>query len=521
MRYSHLLIPFGLICSFLIFTGKLCASDTDFRPGDEVSAETVSEVGMERFFSVSEIPDDIFAIMKGKSFKEECTVPRSELRYLLCLHKDKEGRTKVGEMVLNRRIADDVLEIFKELYRESYPIERMRLVDYWDADDERSMRDNNSSSFNFRFISHTTKVSKHGLGMAVDINPLYNPYYKVLSDGSEIIEPSTARPYVDRSGDFDYKIVEGDLCWKLFIKYGFEWGGTWTKSKDYQHFEADMCVGVDTVALWNEDSHHHKSKVRMYVYKPEHPNGIGVIVCPGGSYFWLDREGEGDGVGEWLSANGITAYVLFYRTPGVSEFVWHTRLMFRGVRYPDMITDAQMALVWAREHSADYSVCPDKTGMMGFSAGGHLVMSSACFSRTDFSGDGSNVAGADDLKPSFVAPIYPVVTLEGPYAHRRSRRGLLGDSRQSNSALRDSLSLEKHIPSDCPPVFLVNCKDDPVVHYMNSVILDSALTANNISHKYIQYADGGHGFGVSGSKGSPDSRQWKYEFLSWLGEVLD
>ncbi|MBQ0006374.1 MAG: M15 family metallopeptidase [Alistipes sp.] len=175
--------------------------------------------------------------MKGKSFKEECTVPRSELRYLLCLHKDKDGRIKVGEMVLNRRIADDVLEILKELYRQNYPIERMRLVDYWDADDERSMRDNNSSSFNFRFITHTTKVSKHGLGLAVDINPLYNPYYKLRSDGTEIIEPSTAGPYLDRAGDFDYKIVEGDLCWKLFTEHGFEWGGTWTQCKDYQHFE--------------------------------------------------------------------------------------------------------------------------------------------------------------------------------------------------------------------------------------------------------------------------------------------
>ena len=176
-----MLKSFSLLCFLLMPAGMVCAQYMGYRPGDEVSVETVSEVGMERFFSVSEIPDDIFAIMKGKSFKEECTVPRSELRYLLCLHKDKEGRTKVGEMVLNRRIADDVLEIFKELYRQSYPIERMRLVDYWDADDERSMRDNNSSSFNFRFISHTTKVSKHGLGMAVDINPLYNPYYKVLS----------------------------------------------------------------------------------------------------------------------------------------------------------------------------------------------------------------------------------------------------------------------------------------------------------------------------------------------------
>lgn len=209
----------------------------DFRPGDVVPESIVEAVGAEFFFRVTEIPDDIFDVMKGKSYKSDCTVPRDSLRYLQCLHRDKDGVIKVGEMVLNRQIASDVLEIFRELYRQGYPIERMRLVDWWDADDERSMTANNSSSFNFRFISHTNKVSKHGLGMAVDINPLYNPYYKVRADGTEIIEPAAGVPYVNRNDDFVYKIVKGDLCWRLFIQHGFEWGGSWTKSKDWQHFE--------------------------------------------------------------------------------------------------------------------------------------------------------------------------------------------------------------------------------------------------------------------------------------------
>jgi len=209
----------------------------DLCPGDVVPEAVVEKVGVDGFFRVMEIPDDVFSLMQGKSFKPDCTVPRDSLRYLVCLHKNVNGVTRVGEMVLHRTIADDVLEIFRELYRQGYPIEKMRLIDYWDADDERSMRDNNSSSFNFRFITHTTKVSKHGLGMAVDINPLYNPYYKVLSDGTEIIEPATAAPYIDRSKEFAYKIVEGDPCWTLFTSHGFEWGGSWTKSKDWQHFE--------------------------------------------------------------------------------------------------------------------------------------------------------------------------------------------------------------------------------------------------------------------------------------------
>ena len=138
--------------------------------------------------------------------------------------------------VVHVYIADDVLEIFKELYESGYQIEKVRLVDEYDADDEASMSDNNSSAFNFRFISHTTKISKHGMGMAVDINTLYNPYVKTV-DGELSIEPANAADYVDRSKDFSHKIDHDDLCYKLFTEHGFEWGGDWTHSKDYQHFE--------------------------------------------------------------------------------------------------------------------------------------------------------------------------------------------------------------------------------------------------------------------------------------------
>lgn len=111
-----------------------------------------------------------------------------------------------GELVVNKDIADDVLEIFKELYESGYQIEKVRLVDEYDADDEASMSDNNSSAFNFRFISHTTKISKHGMGMAVDINTLYNPYVKTV-DGELSIEPANAADYVDRSKDFHTRLT--------------------------------------------------------------------------------------------------------------------------------------------------------------------------------------------------------------------------------------------------------------------------------------------------------------------------
>ena len=207
---------------------------TEMSPEPEMKTE---EYEPDAFY-ISHIPDDIFAKMQGRSYKADCTIDREELRYVHILHTGFDGETKEGELVVNKAIADDVLAIFEELYRAKYPIEKVRLVDEYDADDEASMSDNNSSAFNFRTISHTTTISKHGLGMAIDINPLYNPYVKTVN-GTLSIEPANAAAYVDRSEDHPYRIDHDDLCYKLFTEHGFTWGGDWVHSKDYQHFEKE------------------------------------------------------------------------------------------------------------------------------------------------------------------------------------------------------------------------------------------------------------------------------------------
>ncbi len=190
-------------------------------------------------FYIEPISDDIFEKMQGKSYKENCTVPREELRYLHILHVGFDNNTHEGELIVNKRIAEDVLDIFKELYKAGYQIEKVRLIDEYNAQDELSMRDNNSSAFNFRYISYSTTLSKHAMGLAVDINTLYNPYIKQV-DGRLNIEPANAVQYVDRNRQFPHKIDHDDLCYKLFTKYGFEWGGDWEDSKDYQHFEIKL-----------------------------------------------------------------------------------------------------------------------------------------------------------------------------------------------------------------------------------------------------------------------------------------
>ena len=207
-----------------------------------------AEKAAESDFWISPITDEIFARIRGKSFRDDCTVPQEDLSYLHVLYSDLEGATHEGEMIVNVHIAEDVLDILRQLYEASYPIERIRLVDEYGADDELSMEDNNSSSFNFRFISHTTRVSKHGLGLAVDINTLYNPYTKIV-DGERIVEPVTGEPYLDREADFPYKIDHEDLCFRLFTAHGFEWGGDWEDRKDYQHFE----IPTEKIREWYPD----------------------------------------------------------------------------------------------------------------------------------------------------------------------------------------------------------------------------------------------------------------------------
>lgn len=206
-------------------------------PGDVLSEDYLAEHPYKDFFKVGPIPDDIFEKMQGKSYREDCTIPREDLRYILCLHKDIEGRTMIGEMVSSKLVADRLRDIFLKLYEASYPIEKMRLPDCWNADDEEMMRDNNTSCFNYRAVPGATKLSKHSQGVAVDINPLYNPYVRTRKDGSKIISPETGVQYADRSADFNYKLKEGDLCHRLFLENGFQWGGTWRSVKDYQHFE--------------------------------------------------------------------------------------------------------------------------------------------------------------------------------------------------------------------------------------------------------------------------------------------
>ncbi len=234
----------ALVLLFALFAGAVeCRADDDlqalltWQAGTTVSASAVNQYGEDRCFTAIAIPDGVWQRMQGKTYQPNPTVKRSDLRYLKVLHWDHDNRIHLGEMVCNATIAQVLVDIFRELYKIKYPIERMLLPDVYDADDERQMRDNNTSCFCYRVVAGSKVLSKHALGLAVDLNPLYNPYVKVRKDGTVFVQPSTGKPFADRKKYNRYLIDRNDPAYRLFIKKGFKWGGDWKNVKDYQHFE--------------------------------------------------------------------------------------------------------------------------------------------------------------------------------------------------------------------------------------------------------------------------------------------
>lgn len=208
----------------------------DLAAGTVLESAALEGLEFDELFYIKKIDDNIKTRINGKSYKDDCDVPYDDLRYIRVLHKNFEGKTQIGELIINKSVAEDVLDIFKELYDADYPIERMVLIDEYDAEDNTSMAANNSSAFNFRFVDGTTKRSSHSDGLAIDINPLYNPYVRTRN-GKEVVLPENGTEYADRTKENPYYIKKDDICYQAFSKRGFTWGGEWKSSKDYQHFQ--------------------------------------------------------------------------------------------------------------------------------------------------------------------------------------------------------------------------------------------------------------------------------------------
>ena len=186
----------------------------------------------QRFYFTSEpIPQSVLERMKGNSLPDKALIHVGELRYLTIPYYDFNGLIQTGEMVCNQAIAHDLLLVFSELFQIKYPIHSIKLVDDFDGSDDASMEANNTSCFNYRLVPGTRKLSRHAKGRAIDINPLQNPWIS-----GKKVYPATAGEYVDRTKDFPHKIDHNDACYHIMKAHGFQWGGDWAGSKDYQHF---------------------------------------------------------------------------------------------------------------------------------------------------------------------------------------------------------------------------------------------------------------------------------------------
>ena len=179
------------------------------------------------------VPPAVAERMRRFSWRKGCPVSIEELAYLKLSHYGKDGEVHQGELVVHRSLAVEVLAIFKVLFEQRFPIEKMRLIEAYEGDDDRSMADNNTSGFNCREVTGKPGVlSKHSYGRAIDVNPLINPM--VVGDK---VSPPVGAGFTDRSKSVPGTLHQGGKAVREFTRRGWTWGGSWTTMKDYQHFE--------------------------------------------------------------------------------------------------------------------------------------------------------------------------------------------------------------------------------------------------------------------------------------------
>ena len=241
-----------------------------------------------------------------------------------------------------------------------------------------------------------------------------------------------------------------------------------------------------------------EDKPTLAIYLPERPIGTAVVVCPGGGYRNLAMDHEGDQIARWYNSLGIAAFVLKYRL---------------GPKYnhPAQISDVQRAIRIVREGAWRYGVRPDRIGVMGFSAGGHLASTAA----THFDAGDANAKDPIDRassRPDYAVLCYPVISLTTEYTHQGSKTNLLGES--PDAALAERLSNEKRITPETPPTFLWHTNEDTAVPPENSVLFYLGLRKAGVPAELHIFERGRHGMGL----GWTDRvlGQWPDLLANWL-----
>lgn len=266
-----------------------------------------------------------------------------------------------------------------------------------------------------------------------------------------------------------------------------------------------LAAEPQTVLLWPEGApgavgNEEADRPSLTIYLPPAERAVptGVVVCPGGGYAKLAMDHEGRQVAEWLNSLGVAAFVLKYR-------------LGPRYRHPAPLNDAKRAIRMVRSRAAEFRVAPDRIGVWGFSAGGHLASTLA----THF--DGGDPAAADPVerascRPDFAILAYPVISLTTEYVHKGSRRNLLGED--PDPALLESLSSEKQVTPRTPPTFLFHTDEDKGVPAENSVLFYLALRKAGVPAELHIYERGRHGVGLAPD--DPVLSSWPGRLADWL-----
>lgn len=262
------------------------------------------------------------------------------------------------------------------------------------------------------------------------------------------------------------------------------------------------------IPLWKNVDGMKKYKSVMYYHPAQgKKNGAAVIICPGGSYHHLGLYNEGYKSAEWFASKGVAAFTLRYRT---AENAHH---------HPAMLQDIQRAIQLVRENSENFEIDINKVGLIGYSAGGHLVTMAAAFAESHDELKKIGLEHSVSLRPDFCIPVYPVVSMNDELAHRWSRKSLLGKNQSQER--KDEFSMEKQIPAAMPPTYVVVCLDDPIVDYRNSYALYDALKAINIPSKLAVYEWGRHGFGMLDNKFMKEFHWNERMWEEFLAEIIE
>ncbi|MGM0532608.1 MAG: alpha/beta hydrolase [Bacteroidota bacterium] len=261
-----------------------------------------------------------------------------------------------------------------------------------------------------------------------------------------------------------------------------------------------------TLPLWEKDIPNYRStneteqtdtngivrisnvqKPDMAVYLPSKSNATGqaVVICPGGGYSILAYDWEGTDIAKWLNSEGIAGIVLKYRLPGSESNI---------VRHKSPLLDAQRAIRLTRYHAGEWNIDPDRVGVMGFSAGGHLASTLGTHFDERMTG-AEDPAAMASCRPDFMVLVYSVISFDPEYGHMGSRNNLLGED--PGQQLVDRFSNEKQVTPNTPPTFLIHAGDDEGVPVQNSLMFYKALQENDVPAEMHIYPEGGHGFGLA------------------------